>query len=189
MIDNKIKVVLLGDSGVGKTSIAKRLTNNSYSNITESTIGASYFSCNLNNKYNLDIWDTAGQERYKSLAPMYYRGADIAYIVYDITNIESYNTLRMWASEVKQNSECQEIVIIGNKIDLEYSQSKINKYDVKEFSTKNKYHFYEVSAKTGENINNTFVNTAKLIKKKKSNKNIRLTDDNSIRQKKKQKCC
>eukprot|EP01130_Rhizamoeba_saxonica_P018509 TRINITY_DN928_c2_g3_i4.p1 TRINITY_DN928_c2_g3~~TRINITY_DN928_c2_g3_i4.p1 ORF type:complete len:123 (-),score=24.69 TRINITY_DN928_c2_g3_i4:360-728(-) len=100
------KIVLLGDSGVGKTSIALRYTQEGVPKSTNPTIGASYLLKNLrieDQKVKLQIWDTAGQDRFRSLAPMYYRFAKAALIVYDITCKKSFDKVREWVNELKMN--------------------------------------------------------------------------------------
>ena len=92
------KLVLLGDSAVGKSSIVSRYIRKEFNEFQEPTIGASFLTSTVefeNNKVKFEVWDTAGQERYRSLAPMYYRGATTAMVVYDITSVESYNRAKM----------------------------------------------------------------------------------------------
>lgn len=137
------KLVLLGASGVGKTSIIFRYVKNKFGENESSTIGAAFFT----HQFNLDIpdsddpvwikyeiWDTAGQERYNSLTPMYYRGANAAIIVYDITDKSSYVRAKKWVDTLKQNDPFGKmiIILIGNKVDLEdrrqVTTSEVNKY-------------------------------------------------------------
>lgn len=96
----KYKVVLLGESGAGKSSLAQRLIKNEWNANLNSTVGASFFrwTCSVggDTTVNCDIWDTAGQERYRSLASMYYRGAAAALVVYDITSHESFDRAKHW---------------------------------------------------------------------------------------------
>ena len=104
----QVKVVLLGESGVGKSSVMLRFVTNNFKIEPDSTVGASYMGkiLQFNEKMiKFNIWDTAGQERYHSLAKMYYRDADVAIIVYDITNSESFQGMKKWYNEVKQNSK------------------------------------------------------------------------------------
>ena len=113
------KVVLVGDTGVGKSSIATQFANNEFSEFQESTIGAAFFSKSMEidgTSYKIDVWDTAGQERYHSLTPMYYRGAKIALIVFDITNLLSYEKMKQWADEIKNSVNNIVITIVGNKV-------------------------------------------------------------------------
>ena len=119
----EVKVVLLGDTGVGKSSLVLRFVTNSFKAYSESTIGASFMSKIMTidgNKIKFQIWDTAGQEKYHSLAPMYYRGAAVAIVVYDITRKSSFTTLQNWIKELRQlGPEDIVIVIAANKCDLD----------------------------------------------------------------------
>ena len=113
------KVVILGDSSVGKSSIINRYINKVFNDYNEPTIGAAFFTVIINKNIQLEIWDTAGQERYKSLAPMYYRGSHAAFVVYDITNKNSFNNALKWIDELKMITDGCLIYLIGNKSDLE----------------------------------------------------------------------
>jgi len=118
----KLKLIVLGDSGVGKTNIIKRYISNIFTTDTKATVGVEFFTKTY--KVNedilkLEIWDTAGQERYKSITSAYYRGSRGALLVYDITRIETFNDIENWMTEVKEKVEGSlKILIIGNKTDL-----------------------------------------------------------------------
>ncbi|OMJ73520.1 hypothetical protein SteCoe_27781 [Stentor coeruleus] len=118
----QLKIVLLGDAGVGKSSIVLRYVTDSFKTDADGTVGASYMGKIINFEdvmVKLNIWDTAGQERYHSLAKMYYRDANAAILVYDITKQESFDGMIRWYNEVKQNSNPNILVAIaGNKEDL-----------------------------------------------------------------------
>ncbi|XP_070386484.1 ras-related protein Rab-22A-like isoform X5 [Dermacentor albipictus] len=111
------------DSGVGKSSILQRFVYNTFNSSAESTIGASFMMKNLvlhDRTFKFNIWDTAGQERYRALAPMYYRGAGAAVIVYDITSMESFNAVQSWVRELQLHGDPNiALGIAGNKCDLE----------------------------------------------------------------------
>ena len=100
------KVVLLGDTAVGKSSIAVRFVRDQFERHLESTIGAAFLSQTLivkGKKYKFEIWDTAGQERYHSLAPLYYRGAAVAIVVYDITKPQTFARAEYWVKELRES--------------------------------------------------------------------------------------
>merc|ERR1712137_1541121 len=117
-----IKVVILGDSGVGKSSILLRFVTNDFHPNYESTIGASFMAKMMihNDKaYKLQIWDTAGQEKYHCLAPLYYKDSTVAIVVYDVTNRESFKVVQNRVKEVQKfGSKDLVLAIVGNKIDL-----------------------------------------------------------------------
>ncbi|KAL3345645.1 hypothetical protein AABB24_024547 [Solanum stoloniferum] len=117
------KLVLLGDMGAGKSSLVIRFIKGQFLEFQESTIGAAFFSSTLavnNATVKFEIWDTAGQERYHSLAPMYYRGAAAAIIVYDITSSDSFAKAKKWVQELqKQGNSNMIMALAGNKADLE----------------------------------------------------------------------
>ncbi|OAV86474.1 hypothetical protein PTTG_29884 [Puccinia triticina 1-1 BBBD Race 1] len=116
------KVVILGMQGVGKTSIVHRYTTGSFSYSLTSTIGASFCTKKLSVdgcKVRLQIWDTAGQERFRSMAPMYYRGANAAILVYDITNKDSFHDIENWLAELRENMSGDLVIqVVGSKADL-----------------------------------------------------------------------
>jgi len=156
------KLVLLGDSAVGKSSITHRFVTNQFYEFNEPTIGAAFLTKTLEmktRKIRFEIWDTAGQERYKSLAPMYYRGAAVAVVVYDLTQMDSFRGAELWVNELFRKVSGDIIVaLVGNKLDLKNKKEISNPVlsDLLEkFNEKNLFHM-EVSAKTGENVEELF---------------------------------
>ena len=134
------KVVLIGDSGVGKTCIISRFISNEFEKELDSTDGASYgtkelYLPKLKKKIILDIWDTAGQERYKSLTKFFYKDAQIIIMVYDITKKNSFENLKnQWYKEIQELSEKNYILaIVGNKSDL-YETEQISEKEAREFA-------------------------------------------------------
>lgn len=119
----QFKLVLLGESAVGKSSIVHRFVKNTFDDLRESTIGAAFLTQSItfdNTTVKFEIWDTAGQERYKSLAPMYYRNANAALCVYDLTSRASFTKAQDWIKELKKQApEGIVISLVGNKSDLE----------------------------------------------------------------------
>ena len=119
----KFKVVVVGDSGVGKTNLVRRFINNVFSKDAKATVGVEFLSKNFivdNKVIKLELWDTAGQERYKAITAAYYRGAKGAMIVYDVTSKDSFDNVDKWHNELKtKGSQDINIIMIGNKSDLE----------------------------------------------------------------------
>ncbi|CAD8185886.1 unnamed protein product [Paramecium octaurelia] len=118
--ENQFKIVLLGDQGVGKTSISNVYVKKEFNSYENATSGANYHSqtCKIDNhQINFAIWDTAGQEKFKSLARLYYRDSNAALLVYDVTNYKSFQRVTDWINELNENSEPALKFIVGNKID------------------------------------------------------------------------
>ena len=157
--DILLKLVMIGDSGVGKTNILSRYINNEFSSITKATVGVEFFSTLIkkNNKLiKLQIWDTAGQERYKSITSAYYKGAKGAFVVYDITKMKTFKNLDKWITELKANgNEDIHIILIGNKLDLEKNREVMTN-DVKRKAEELKVGYFETSALDGSNIEHAF---------------------------------
>ena len=152
------KVVLLGGSGVGKSSIAMRYVRDVFYECSESTIGAAFLSVPLSHEgreISLDIWDTAGQERYSSLAPMYYRGSSAAVVVYDITSAESLKQAKRWVREVQGAVEGCAIILVGNKVDLD-SLREIPTHDAASYAEERALEHIEVSAKSSLGVRDIF---------------------------------
>jgi small GTP-binding protein len=150
---SNIKCVILGDSCVGKTSIMNRYSTGKFCEKTDTTLGAVFFTQKVHvddNFIGLDFWDTAGQERYRSLLPMYLRGANIIIIVYDINNLQSFNSLEYWIDSIKYLNNFK-LFIVGNKSDLSNKISQSLK-DKLFFSMKYDFYHLEVSAKSNDNI-------------------------------------
>jgi len=162
-----LKVLLLGESSVGKTSIFRRYTKDEYTEEYKSTIGADFFSKDINignRDIIFQIWDTAGQERYKSLGQTFYRGSDACMLVYDICNQESYAALSVWVDQFLQGvgSEDNQVessdlifVVVGNKSD-NVEGRQVDKADAEAFCNSRGFQYFETSAKTGENVSEAF---------------------------------
>ena len=165
--DYLFKVVVIGDSGVGKSSICTRYTKDIYHNMFISTIGVD-FECHticLDGKnIKLQIWDTAGQERFKAITNSFYRGADGIIIVFDVTSYESFHNVRKWLEEVnKRESETPYKLILGNKCDQE-NKRQVSFDTAKEYANQLDIPYLETSAKSAVNIDQAFLNMASKLK-------------------------
>ena len=158
----EIKICLLGDVSVGKTSIASRFCKNSFNDNYINTIGGAYQQQNiiLNNgvKMKLHIWDTSGQDRFRSMTNLYYRDAQVAILTYDVTNEQSLDSLTYWLKELndKVDQDNMLLCLAGNKNDVDSSQKRVTTAKGKEFAEKNNMIFYETSAKTGAGVKELF---------------------------------
>jgi small GTP-binding protein len=156
----QFKLVLLGDSAVGKSSLVLRFVRGQFFEYQESTIGAAFLTQSValtDATVKFEIWDTAGQERYHSLAPMYYRGAAAAIVVYDITNRDTFNRAKNWVKELqRQGNPHIVIALAGNKADLA-SKRKVEPEEAEAYANENGIFFMETSAKSATNVNEVFV--------------------------------
>jgi small GTP-binding protein len=168
-----IKLILIGDSGVGKTTLLKRKVDNIFVNDFVSTIGVDFVSMYYDKKYHklkAYIWDTAGQEKFKSITEVYYRDLTAALIFYDITNRESYNNIEKWINKLKEHNSFILTYIIGTKSDLELKR-EVFEEDLKKYKNDNII-LYECSSKTNHNIDYLFDSVIDSIYTKILNKEI-----------------
>ncbi|EGC31720.1 hypothetical protein DICPUDRAFT_156394 [Dictyostelium purpureum] len=171
-ISMESKVVLLGSSDVGKTAAAIRYAEGVFPKRPTPTIGASFLTKTINiegNKIKYLIWDTAGQDRFRSLTPMYYRGACVAILVFDITHQKSFDTVKDWVEELKSNiQEDIVLVVCGNKLDLQHKR-QVKRETAKMYADEIKALYVEISAKENEGVEQMFLEIArKLISNKHS---------------------
>ena len=158
----EIKICLLGDVSVGKTSIASRFCKNSFNENYINTIGGAYQQQNivLNNgaKIKLHIWDTSGQDRFRSMTNLYYRDAQVAILTYDVTNESSLESLNYWLNELNDKVEIDNMLLClaGNKTDVDQSEKRVPTAKGKAFAEQHNMLFYETSAKTGAGVKELF---------------------------------
>lgn len=151
-----LKLVLVGDSGVGKSSLVARYNTGVMPESISPTVGAGYLSkiySYQETEIELRIWDTAGQETYQSLTPIYFKNSAIALVVFDISRKSSFLNVPKWIEQFKEYAESNTLVVlVANKVDLE-SGREVSVAEYTEFATQNNLILTEVSAKTGHNVN------------------------------------
>ncbi|EGZ17377.1 hypothetical protein PHYSODRAFT_346157 [Phytophthora sojae] len=163
------KLVLLGDTAVGKSCLVVRFVRDEFFEFQEPTIGAAFLTQTVGLEDGLtvkfEIWDTAGQERYRSLAPMYYRGAAAAIVVYDVTNKDSFTGAKSWVKELQRRGDPNVVIALaGNKADLE-ARRKVEFEEAHQYAEDNDILHMETSAKTAVNVKDLFVAIAKRLPK------------------------
>ena len=169
------KIILVGDPGVGKTSIMTKFVSNEFQNTYLSTIGVEFKSkeihINNNTCARLKIWDTCGQEKFRAITRQYFKNSEGVFVVFDLTNKETTKKLDIWMKDIKDNIDNDYFIfLIGNKSDIKDRDLTIAE-EAKQFAINKKINYYEVSAKTGSGIYNIFEKMAsKLINKKKIEK-------------------
>jgi small GTP-binding protein len=214
--DNSFKIVLIGESGVGKTSIISQFIDQTFTEDIQASTGGAFSSIALSlstgKELKFDIWDTAGQERYRSLTKLFYKDANAAVLVYDITREESFNQLEIyWVKQIKENSDPNIILVLAaNKSDL-LEDEKVDESAARKFAEEANAIFCRVSAKNGAGIDDIFFQIAKryvgrddIEVKKKDNKEpintgneeenskndkMKITKGKASAQRNKRKCC
>ncbi|XP_013625233.1 PREDICTED: ras-related protein RABG3f-like [Brassica oleracea var. oleracea] len=166
-----LKVIILGDSGVGKTSLMNQYVNKKFSNQYKATIGADFLTKEVHFEdrlFTLQIWDTAGQERFQSLGVAFYRGADCCVLVYDVNSMKSFENLNNWREEFliqasPSDPENFPFVLIGNKVDVDGGNSRVvSEKKAKAWcASKGNIPYFETSAKEGTNVEEAFQCIAK----------------------------
>ena len=187
------KILLLGDSTVGKTCFLLRYVDDSFLDLHMATIGLDYRLKTLileeQKIVKIQLWDTAGQDKFRAITRNYYKGASGIILIFDVTNVKSYENIKKWINEIKEEiSEKVSIVLIGNKID-NVQERKISKDQGEKLANEIGVKFFETSAKTGEGINESVFFLVKKIfendpevKNKYQGRNLKMYN-------KKRKCC
>jgi len=172
-----LKVIILGDSGVGKTSLMNKFVNDKFSKQYKATIGADFLTKEIlidDKLVTMQIWDTAGQERFQSLGVAFYRGADSCILVYDITDQKSFDSLDLWMDEfiaqaAPRNPKEFPFVVLGNKSDLAKTKRQVADAKARSWcKNKNDIPFFETSAKDNTNVEQAFQTVARNALKQES---------------------
>ena len=195
------KIIIIGDSGVGKSSLLKRAVQNTFDTNYQATIGFEFLLMHFkvnDLKIKLQIWDTCGEEMYRSLVQGFYRNTSLAIIVYDISRKKSFEALEIWLKDLRQHTEEGiPVFIVGNKMDL---QKDISTEEAKMFSVSNRTKFFtECSAKSGENVKDIFFKAAQYLydtykvyqnqNKVPMSNRLKLDSNTTPENTKKKKCC
>ncbi len=196
-----IKILTLGDTLVGKSSIVLRFSDNRFDDNQLSTIGIDYKTKYIKVKdasVKVLLWDTAGQEKFRNIARQYYKGANGVLLIYDVCDRKSYERIGFWMDELKQNNEIEQlyIILVGNKIDLE-EKRVVTREEAEKYAEDNNINYLEVSAKTGEGILDLFNEVTKGTMDKVFNdqdnnedkEKIKTYLDTNNNRKRKKKCC
>ena len=164
----QIKLVLIGDSGVGKTNFIFQFTEGRFTPIHVSTVGFDYKSKIIKlpkskKKINLQIWDTAGQERYMAINKNLFQKVQGIILMYDLTNRESFEHITSWLNLIRQTVTTKTVVLVANKLDLQEDQRIVSESEGKQIAKDNNILFFEGSGCTGKNVDNIFTTIAETI--------------------------
>lgn len=202
--EKKIKLIVFGDTNVGKTCLIHKYLNDD-DNEDGQTIGVTFMPNKKiinSQQYNFQIWDTAGQEKYKSITSSFFQNADGGIVVFDVTNQSSFDNIQNWISEFNnKNSKSAKLILVGNKIDL-ISDRQVPHEIAQNFANNNQISYIEASALTGENVNDVFETLENLavqnlhevdiesidINKNDESKNDENKNDKNINNENKSKC-
>ena len=166
--DHVFKLLIIGDSGVGKSCLLMQFSGNLLSDTTTTT-GVDIKNCTVDvegTKVKLEIWDTAGQERFRTITSMHYRGTHGVIFVYDVTNADTFKSIRKWLHEIDQNCDRVSRVLVGNKVD-DHEKKVVPLEEAQQFADQIGIPLYETSAKEGKNVEEVFHAIAQLVLKQK----------------------
>ncbi|KAJ8044204.1 Ras-related protein Rab-35 [Holothuria leucospilota] len=197
--DHLFKLLIIGDSGVGKSSLLLRFADNTFSGTYITTIGVDFKIRTIDvngDRVKLQIWDTAGQERFRTITSTYYRGTHGVIVVYDVTSAESFVNVKRWLHEIDQNCEIVSRILVGNKNDCPERKMVVTE-DAKSFAEQMGIELFETSAKENINVEEMFNSITKLVLQQKKESAAKLKDKNdaqtvslnSKKEKRKSKCC
>lgn len=198
--DHLFKLLIIGDSGVGKSSLLIRFSDNTFSGSYITTIGVDFKIRTVvinGERVKLQIWDTAGQERFRTITNTYYRGTHGVIVVYDVTNGESFANVKRWLQEIESNCDVVNKVLVGNKND-DPARKVVITEDAQRFANQMDIQLFETSAKDNINVEEMFLaiteqvlrhkkQTQKQVQSDQSNDTVNLRKGANI--KKKNKCC
>lgn len=168
--DYVLKIIVIGDSGVGKSCLLMRFADDKFTPTFVATIGIDFkirTICLDGKMVKLQIWDTAGQERFRAITASHYRGAKGVAIIYDISNRESFDELPRWLLDLPEPAECVRI-LVGNKSDIEEGKRVVNPEEGKAFAKRHEMLFIEASAQSGIHVDECFIALARGVIKKAS---------------------
>ncbi|KAF5284645.1 hypothetical protein FQR65_LT13476 [Abscondita terminalis] len=196
--DHLFKLLIIGDSGVGKSSLLLRFADNTFSGSYITTIGVDFKIRTVTidgQRIKLQIWDTAGQERFRTITSTYYRGTHGVIVVYDVTNGESFANVKRWLHEIEQNCDVVNRILVGNKNDCPDRKVVLTE-DAKRFADTMGIQLFETSAKDNINVEEMFVSVTRLVLRAKlemkERQNVTQNDVVNLRKSNKQgkkKCC
>nr|ABD65444.1 Rab35 [Suberites domuncula] len=195
--DHLFKLLIIGDSGVGKSSLLLRFADNLFSGTYITTIGVDFKIRTIDvngEKVKLQIWDTAGQERFRTITSTYYRGTHGVIVVYDVTNGESFVNVKRWLQEIDQNCDVVNRILVGNKNDCP-ERKVVQTEDATKFADQIGIQLFETSAKENLNVEEVFYAITRLVlQTKKDSAKDSSGKDGTIRvgkggNQKKKKCC
>jgi len=165
--DMQIKLLMIGDSGVGKTCLLLRYANDSFSPTFITTIGIDFKIKNVDidgKRVKLQIWDTAGQERFRTITTSYFRGAQGIVLVYDVTDRRSFESIRNWISQIQQHADVHvNKILVGNKCDM-VDEKVVSTEEGKKLAKEFGMDFWEASAKNDTNVEQCFLTIARSVK-------------------------
>uniref|UniRef100_A0A914BWX9 Ras-related protein Rab-35 n=1 Tax=Acrobeloides nanus TaxID=290746 RepID=A0A914BWX9_9BILA len=179
--DHLFKLLIIGDSGVGKSSLLLRFADNTFSPNYITTIGVDFKIRTINidgQRIKLQIWDTAGQERFRTITSTYYRGTHGVIVVFDVTNGESFSNVKRWLHEIENNCDNVQKILVGNKVDDPERRVVVDS-DAKRFAETIKINYFETSAKENLNVEAMFNCITKLVLDAKSRSPTTLPNNNN----------
>jgi len=193
--DHLFKLLIIGDSGVGKSSLLLRFADNTFTGSYITTIGVDFKIRTIEadgEKVKLQIWDTAGQERFRTITSTYYRGTHGVIVVYDVTNNETFGNVKRWLHEIDQNCDLVNRILVGNKND-DASRKVVSTEDAQRFADQMDIQLFETSAKDNINVEEMFTAITRMVLRSKRDlnppKNTIVLDDRKNGKSKKPKCC